>query len=111
MRAPQAHKPAPVTPSDWHPEDIKGAVRKTGISIRQLSVGAGYSPSSLRMVLTRPWPAGQAIIAARIGVPPQTIWPSRYDPHTGEPLTGFFSTGVLRSRPNAAPHRQIGKAA
>lgn len=98
-------------PQDWHPEDIKSAVRKTGISIRQLSIQSGFAPGSLRTVLLNPWPQAQAIIAARIGVPPQSIWPSRYDPATGEPLMCFFSTGVLRSRPAAAPHRQIEKAA
>ena len=101
----------PQSPQDWHPEDIKAAVRKTGISIRQLSIQSGFAPGSLRTVLLQFWPKGQAIIAARIGVPPQQIWPSRYDPQTGEPLTGFFSTGVIRSRPAVPPHRQIGKAA
>lgn len=97
--------------ADWHPEDIKAAVRKTGVSLDALGRDNGYARGSLRMALTKPWPAGQAIIAARIGVPPQQIWPSRYDPKTGEPLTGFFSTGVLRSRPAAPSHRQIERAA
>lgn len=111
MTARQPHKRASAAPQDWHPEDIKAAVRKTGVSLSQLSVEAGYARSSLRMVLTRPWPAGQAIIAARLREPPQKIWPSRYDPQTGEPLTGFFSTGVLRSRRALTPQRQIEEAA
>ncbi len=111
MTKAEAKTPAPQSPPDWHPEDIKAAVRKTGISIRQLSIQSGYAPGSLRTVLAQPWPDAQAIVAARIGVPPQQIWPSRYDPKTGEPLTGFFSTGVLRSRPAAPSHRQIERAA
>ena len=111
MKRTKAHCAAQQTPSDWHPEDIKAAVRKSGISIRQLSIQAGLAAGSLRKVLREPWPRGQEIIAARLGVPPQSIWPSRYDPQTGEPLTGFFSTGVLRSRPSVPSHRQIGKVA
>lgn len=109
---PPKPKPTERPPAaDWHPEDIKAAVRKTGVSLDALGREHGYARGSLRVVLTKPWPAGQAIIADRIGVPPQQIWPSRYDPKTGEPLTGFFSTGVLRSRPAAPAQRQIERAA
>lgn len=90
---------------DWHPEDIKAAVRKTGISMDELSRQEGFSRGSLRVTLVRPWPRGQEAIAKRLGLPPQSIWPSRYDPVTGEPLTGFYSTGVLRSRPDLAAQR------
>jgi Ner family transcriptional regulator len=100
-----------ATPQDWHPEDIKAAVRKTGISLDALGRQNGYAQGSIRTVLTAWLPRAQAIIADRIGVPPQTIWPSRYDPQTGEPLTGFFSTGVIRSRHGATAQRQNGKAA
>lgn len=107
----KAKSAAPEPTQDWHPEMIKARVRMTGISIRQLSIQAGFAPGSLRTVLLQAWPKGQAVIAGRIGVAPQDIWPSRYDPQTGEPLTGFFSTGVIRSRPAVPSHRQIEKAA
>lgn len=32
------------------------------------------------MVMHRPWPAAEKIIADFLGVLPQTIWPSRYGP-------------------------------
>lgn len=63
---------------DWHPEDIKAAVRKTGNTLSSLSKRAGLAPDTLRKTLVFKWPKGQKIIAAAIGVDPSTIWPSRY---------------------------------
>ncbi|MBY0396025.1 MAG: helix-turn-helix domain-containing protein [Thermoleophilia bacterium] len=111
MRAAKANPEARHSPADWHPEDIKAAVRKTGISLDALGRANGYAQGSIRTVLTQASPRAQAIVAARLGVKPQVIWPSRYDPQTGEPLSGFFSTGVLRSRPGAPAQRQNGEAA
>ena len=99
------------TSADWHPEDIKAAVRKTGISLDALGRANGYAQGSIRKVLTEPTPRAQMVVAERIGVRPQDIWPSRYDAVSGEPLSGFFSTGVLRSRPAAPAQRQKGRAA
>jgi Ner family transcriptional regulator len=65
--------------ADWHPEDIKAAIRKTGISLRRLAIEHGYEESVVRKALKRPAAQVQSIIAAHLGVPPQTIWPSRYD--------------------------------
>lgn len=72
-------------PPDWHREDIKGAIRKTGITLSDLSRQHGCTNNAVRMTLIRPWPRVQAIIAAHLGKSPQEIWPSRYD-HLGNPL-------------------------
>ncbi len=64
---------------DWHPEDVKAAVRKTGITLTQLSIKAGYQPKSFQSVLKRQWPRVEAIIAKHIRRQPWSIWPSRYD--------------------------------
>lgn len=63
---------------DWHAEDIKAAVRKRGLTMRQLSCNAGLAADSLRNTLRAPWPKGERIISEFIGVEPATIWPSRY---------------------------------
>ncbi len=39
---------------DWHRADIKSALEKRGITLRDLSRQAGLSPDSLRNVFTRP---------------------------------------------------------
>lgn len=71
-----AKKPAP---QDWHKEDIKAAVRKRGTTLKGLALSHGYrSVDACSQALQRPYPKMERIIAAAIGVPPETIWPSRY---------------------------------
>jgi Ner family transcriptional regulator len=79
-----------ATPSDWHKEDIKAAVRQSGATLRSLSEAAGYHHSVANQTLCRPWPAIEAVIARHLGVHPMTIWPSRYDMH-GNPKTGILT--------------------
>jgi Ner family transcriptional regulator len=62
-----------VTPLDWHKEDIKAAVRKTGATLRNLSIGAGYHPSAGNKTLDCRWPQMQAVIARHLGLRPQGI--------------------------------------
>jgi len=63
---------------EWHKADIIASLRKKGISLAALSRQAGLSSSTLANALERPWPKGELIIAAAIGVPPEEIWPSQY---------------------------------
>lgn len=71
--------------TDWHPEDVKAAIRKTGITLTDLSTGAGYEKSAVGKALFQPWPQVEDIIAERLGTAPWVIWPSRYD-SCGNPL-------------------------
>ncbi len=71
---------------DWHPEDVKAAVGKTGTTLTQLSIKAGYQPKSFQSVLKRQWPRVEAIIAKHLRRQPWSIWPSRYDAQH-KPLT------------------------
>ncbi|MDA8049021.1 MAG: helix-turn-helix domain-containing protein [Rhodospirillales bacterium] len=65
---------------DWHPEDIKAAIRKTGTNLVKLALANQYSEVAVRMTLRRQWPAVEAIIGAKLGIAPHMIWPSRYRP-------------------------------
>lgn len=47
-------------------------------SLRKLGMQHGYSPSSCKRALVRPWPPMERIIADAIGVEPWEIWPDRY---------------------------------
>jgi Ner family transcriptional regulator len=78
MATPQA--PSQVSPrgEDWHPADIVAALRKAGWSLRRLSVHHGYRPGQLASATFGPWPKGERLIAAAIGVAPEVIWPSRW---------------------------------
>ena len=96
---------------NWHPEDVKAAVRKTGTSLTALALAHGLSESAVRRALIRPWPRVEAVIAAHLGRQPQDIWPSRYDAR-GRPLRGSRSTDKRhRSARPASPHRQKLEAA
>jgi Ner family transcriptional regulator len=64
---------------DWHPADVLAALKKRGHSLAGLSVAHGYHPTAAGKALRQPWPAIERLLAEAIGVPAQTIWPSRYD--------------------------------
>jgi Ner family transcriptional regulator len=95
--------------TDWHPADITAALHKRGVSMHGLSLDAGYSPWTLRDALRRPYPKAEAIIAEAIGVPPQSIWPSRYDEQGRH--RGGSATRVKPSTPAAPRHPRSRRAA
>ncbi|MDH2896436.1 helix-turn-helix domain-containing protein [Rahnella sp. PAMC25617] len=77
---------------DWHPADIIAALRKKGTTLAAVSRAAGLGSSTLSNALSRPWPKGELLIGQAIGVPPSTIWPSRYF----NPVTMEFVDRPLR---------------
>jgi len=85
-------------PQDWHSEDIKAAIRKTGVTLSDLSREAGFCAGAAKCALLTPWPRMEAAIAARLGREPHEIWPSRYSPD-GRPLAGLH----IRRRKDLAP--------
>ena len=92
-----------ATKPDWHPEDVKAALRKAGHTLSGLSVEKGYSPSAVGRVLRRPAARVQAVIAAALEKKPQDIWPSRYHADGTPRRRGQYS------RPRAAAQRQNAK--
>ncbi len=64
--------------SDWHRADIVAALKKRGLSVRQLSRDAGLGVDTLGNALRAPWPKGERIIADALDMEPEHIWPSRY---------------------------------
>jgi Ner family transcriptional regulator len=87
---------------DWHPEDVKAAIRKTGITLTGLAIEAGYNGAAVRAALRLPWPQIEAIIARRLGTAPWVIWPSRYDSF-GNPLR---APGHKNRSPRGAKNHQ-----
>jgi len=90
---------------DWHAEDVKAAIRKTGVSLSALAVQNGYSTSSFSKVLVRRSRDVQELLARHLGVHPQTIWPSRYD-EAGQPLDLRASGKRKNSRRRRVAQRQ-----
>lgn len=69
--------------ADWHSADIVAALTKKGWSLRRLSLHHNYKDgTTLKHAIGRHWPKGEKLIAAAIGVPAETIWPSRYKGNT-----------------------------
>ena len=85
--------------SDMNRHDIVAAIRKRGMTLSKLSQINGYRSDALRNALNRPWPKAEAIIAACLDIPPQTIWPTRYRPD-GIPKSGRGERKIGRNRTN-----------
>ncbi len=65
-------------PRVWDRHDIMAEIRRRGSSLRAVSLDAGLSESTCRKALAVPLPAGEAAIAAFLGVTVQELWPDRY---------------------------------
>ncbi|MEX0758759.1 MAG: helix-turn-helix domain-containing protein [Tistlia sp.] len=93
--------------ANQHPEDVKAAVRKTGITLEALGQSAGIPGATVRKCLYKPCPKGNRVIAAYLGRRLFDIWPEWYDRQGDR----------IRSRPgkssaaHAAGHRQKRAAA
>lgn len=67
-------------PRDWHPEDVKAAVRKTRFgSLAALSEAYGLPRHSCAHACHEPNFNGEMAIAEALGLSPRRIWPSRYE--------------------------------
>lgn len=103
-----SNRPKKASPTDWHPADVVAAVRKKGSSLRQLSLAADLHPRTLNRALMTPYIKGQAAIAAFLGVPPQAIWPSRYEAD-GSHKRGLRRKPHQRAQSSAVAGRVNGK--
>ena len=67
------------TDRDWHPEDIKAAVRKRGHTFASLAAAVGVTRQALAITTVKPSSRNEKVIARAIGEAPSIIWPTRYD--------------------------------
>ncbi|OFC71779.1 helix-turn-helix domain-containing protein [Alteromonas confluentis] len=63
---------------DWHPADIVAAVRKLGITLKDLSIQNGLPERACQVALHRAYTRPETVIANALGCHPKEIWPSRY---------------------------------
>lgn len=80
-------------------EWIKFQLRGRGSSLAQISRELGISRAAPINTLKDPYPKIEAVIAAKIGVKPQAIWPERYGPDGKS----------NRSRGRTGPRKSINK--
>lgn len=73
--------------TDWSWPRVKAAVEEAGSNLAEIGRREGVDRSCLAKVKTCRLYRMQAAIARVIGVPPQEIWPSRYN-DAGRPFHG-----------------------
>lgn len=71
--------------ADWSHAKILAALQERGHSLFRLSINHGFTANAAGKALKKPSPAMERIIAAALDLPPQAIWPDRYD-DSGSPL-------------------------
>jgi Ner family transcriptional regulator len=63
---------------DWHPADVLAALKKRGVSLRQLAKACTDTATSTAC-WSSPWLGAEKIVADALGMKPKDIWPSRYE--------------------------------
>jgi Ner family transcriptional regulator len=88
---------AALAAADWHPADVKAALEKRGLSIRELARQLGVPNENLSRALRVPSPTSERRLATALGIAPEVIWPSRYA------LRAAQAMGITRRRSPARP--------
>lgn len=70
---------------DMSPEEVKKLIMDTGITLSELGIQNGFSGAAVSITLKKRQPYVQNVIAKRLNMRPQDIWPSRYD-ENGSPV-------------------------
>ena len=72
---------AKLPSGDWHPEEIKAAVRMSGrgMSLQKLARASGLHPRACHRALRMPHYLGELAVAQQLGLTPADIWPSRHE--------------------------------
>ena len=99
------------TAPDWHPEDIKAAVRKRGWTLRDVSRAYGLPEDDCQKALRRPMFDGEYAIAEVLGLSPRQIWPSRYLPEGPRDPTIRIRRHSKATTPSFPSNAQLERAA
>ncbi len=91
---------------DWHPEDIKAAVRRGGRTLASVARDAGIKERALARALVVPRRAAEEAIAAAMDKEPKDIWPTRYNEDgtrkRPQPVDNYRSTARFRKPPSVS---------
>ena len=91
-----------------HPEDVKAAIRKTGVTLVALGARMGVPGCTIRKSLYVPCPKGNRVIAAYLGRRLHELWPEWYD-ETGIRISARSAGKHSSARPGG--HGQKGAGA
>lgn len=67
-----------LSDGSWHPEDIKAAIRKRGVSLAELCEQMNVPKHSASKALAEPFTQGEVAIAKYLDVPVQLLFPTRW---------------------------------
>lgn len=91
---------------DWHPEDIKAAVRRRGRTLASVARDAGIKEQALARALVVPRRAAEQAIAAAMDEHPKVIWPTRYNEDgtrkRPQPVDNYRTQARFGKSPNAS---------
>ncbi|MDD7908528.1 helix-turn-helix domain-containing protein [Pseudovibrio exalbescens] len=101
---------------DMDSAEILFLLRKAGRSYRYVDETYGLPKGTAVNTARQPHPGGEKALSEVLGLPPQNIWPSRYDGSTGErlspqPLENYRTQPILSPRPNGGSELTCGVAA
>jgi Ner family transcriptional regulator len=71
-----------MSPVAWDRHAIKAEIHRRGSTLTEVALAAGLHSSTCRVALIRPLPAGEAAIAAFLGIAKAELWPTRYGTST-----------------------------
>lgn len=84
--------------ADKAPEEIRYLLNRKGLTFADVDRMYGLKGGIARAAARCPHVNGELAIAELLGVSPRQLWPSRYDPRTGERLSPQPATHY-RQRP------------
>ena len=64
---------------DWHPADIKAALAKKNLTLRDVARKYGLPEQICSDALSGRSRLGEEIIAKELGLTPKKLWPSRFE--------------------------------
>ena len=84
-------------------EWIKFQLRVRGSSFSALARELGVSRHAPRLALVKPYPRMERVIAEKLGLKPQELWPERYDENgrpnrtVGRPVSSHHDDSITQS--------------
>lgn len=95
-------------PNNKHPEDIKAAIRKTGITLEELGEKTNVPGNTVRKSLYVPCPKGNRVVAKYLGQTVHDLWPEWFDENGNRILS---KTGSKHTSRQSRGHGQKRRAA
>lgn len=72
--------------ADKSPEEVRFLLNRKGLTFADVDRKHGLKSGVARKTTRHPYLDGELALAEALGLSPRQLWPSRYDPRTGERL-------------------------